>query len=33
MKIFNNTFYKLIYDLAIMSNNVYKMSFWLYLYL
>jgi|688.fasta_scaffold246365_2 lipase ATG15 len=23
MKIFNNTFYKLIYDLAIMSNNVY----------
>jgi lipase ATG15 len=23
MKIFNNTFYKLIHDLAIMSNNVY----------
>lgn len=23
MKIFNNTFYKLVYDLAIMSNNVY----------
>lgn len=24
MKVFNTTFYKLVYDLAIMSNNVYR---------